>query len=255
MENDDHQVGQILTRRDALRILGLGSAALLAACTPSLPRKEQAAGSPGTPTSISNLASTTSGLPSCVVRPAMTAGPYFVDEMLNRSDIRSDPTNGSVKDGLPLILKINVSRIGSNACSALPNARVDLWQCDASGVYSDAQDPSFNTRGRKFLRGYQLTDSSGAASFTTIYPGWYPGRTVHIHFKIRSNGYEFTSQLFFEDALSDQVFAQPPYSAKGPRTVRNADDGIFQNGGDQLTLDVTLGKDSYAAIFDIGLQM
>ena len=255
MDNDDRQVGQILSRRDALRILGLGSAALLAACAPSLSQSEPPAGISNTTTSISSTSSATSKLPICVVRPAMTEGPYFVDEMLNRSDLRSDPTDGTVKDGLPLNLKINVSRVGSNVCTPLSNAQVDIWQCDASGIYSDAQDPSFNTKGRKFLRGYQLTDTNGLASFTTIYPGWYPGRTVHIHFKIRSKGYEFTSQLFFEDSLSDQVFAQLPYFRKGQRTVRNADDGIYQNGGSQLLLNVIPGKDSYSAAFDIGLQI
>jgi protocatechuate 3,4-dioxygenase beta subunit len=244
MENDDNQVGQILSRRDALRILGIGSAALLAACVPSLTHTEQPSGT-----------SPTTALPSCVVRPDMTEGPYFVDEMLNRSDIRSDPTDGTVKDGLPLILKINVSQVGNDACTPLSDAQVDVWHCDALGVYSDAQDPSFNTKGKKFLRGYQLTNPNGLAQFTTIYPGWYQGRTVHIHFKIRIKGYEFTSQLFFDDSLSDQVFAQMPYSQKGQRTTKNQNDGIYQNGGRQLLLNVTQGKDSYTAVFDIGLQM
>jgi protocatechuate 3,4-dioxygenase beta subunit len=132
---------------------------------------------------------------------------------------------------------------------------VDIWHCDAFGVYSDAQDPGFNTQGRKFLRGYQLTDASGAAQFLTIYPGWYNGRAVHIHFKIRVDGYDFTSQLFFDDAFTDQVYAQQPYAQKGERTLRNEGDRIFQNGGSLLLLNVSPGADAYTAIFDIGLQM
>jgi protocatechuate 3,4-dioxygenase beta subunit len=100
-----------------------------------------------------------------------------------------------------------------------------------------------------------LTDINGLAQFTTIYPGWYQGRTVHIHFKIRINAYEFTSQLLFDDSLTDQVFTQLPYSQKGQRSVRNADDGIYQNGGRQLLLNVTPGKDFYSTGFNIGLQM
>ena len=164
MDNDDKQVGQILSRRDALRILGLGSAALLAACTPSLSQSEQSTGVSKTATSISSTSSATNAFPFCVVRPSMTEGPYFVDEMLNRSDIRSDPTDGTVKDGLPLSLKINVMQAGNNACTPLHDARVDIWQCDALGIYSDAQDPNFNTKGKKFLRGYQTTNTNGLAS-------------------------------------------------------------------------------------------
>jgi protocatechuate 3,4-dioxygenase beta subunit len=137
---------------------------------------------------------------------------------------------------------------------------VDIWHCDALGVYSDVEDPSFNTKGQKFLRGYQVTDENGIVAFTTIYPGWYQGRTVHIHFKVRSGAgsgqhYEFTSQLFFDDALSDQVFASKPYANKGRRTERNEDDLIFRESGGQLTLVVTSIDEGYTAKFDIGLQL
>ena len=141
----------------------------------------------------------------------------------------------------------------------LAGAYVDLWHCDALGIYSDVQDPGFNTVGKKFLRGYQVTDSSGAASFTTIYPGWYQGRTVHMHFKIRSAptaspGYEFTSQLYFDDALTDQVHAQQPYAAKGQRTLRNSGDAVYRQNGAQLLLAVGQDAGIYAATFDISLQ-
>jgi protocatechuate 3,4-dioxygenase beta subunit len=182
--------------------------------------------------------------PSCAIRPQQTQGPYFVDEKLNRSDIRSDPTTGVVKEGVPLQVTFDVSKLdSSSSCSPLSGAAVDVWHCDALGQYSDVLDTNlgFDTTGQKFLRGYQLTDQNGAASFTTIYPGWYQGRTVHIHFKIRTDpqseqGFEFTSQLYFDDYITDQVFTRPPYSTKGPRTIRNAQDGIFLNGGTQLLL-------------------
>ncbi|HJQ66056.1 MAG TPA: intradiol ring-cleavage dioxygenase, partial [Gemmatimonadales bacterium] len=193
------------------------------------------------------------------VRPAQTEGPYFVDELLNRSDIRSDPTSGIVKPGTPLQLTMNVSRIVGTECTPLPGARVDVWHCDALGVYSDVTDPRFNTVGQKFLRGYQDTDAAGAARFMTIYPGWYEGRTVHIHFKVRTDpgagqGHEFTSQLYFDDALSQAVFAKAPYAARGQRTARNSDDGIFRNGGAQLLLAPEPSGDGYSGSFGLGLN-
>jgi protocatechuate 3,4-dioxygenase beta subunit len=194
-----------------------------------------------------------------VVRPEQTEGPYFVDEMLNRSDIRSDPSDGSVRPGIPLALSFVVSRIG-NTCEPLAGAMVDVWHCDAAGVYSDVNDRSSgSTVGQKFLRGHQVTDTNGRAHFTTIYPGWYPGRTVHIHFKIRTEEagatQEFTSQLYFDDAFSDQVFTNEPYAAKGQRGTRNENDGIYRDGGSQLLLNVIPTADGYAATFDIGLDM
>jgi protocatechuate 3,4-dioxygenase beta subunit len=206
------------------------------------------------------LSANTAKLPTCIVRPEQTEGPYFVDEMLNRSDIRSDPSDGSVKAGLPLQLTFLVSQVGSDACTPLQGATVDVWHCDALGVYSDVQDPGFNTAGQKFLRGNQVTDANGSVQFTTIYPGWYQGRTVHIHFKIRTDasselGQEFTSQLFFDDTITDQVHAQEPYASKGQRTLRNDGDGIFQEGGDQLMLELTEAEGGYAASFDVGLLL
>jgi protocatechuate 3,4-dioxygenase beta subunit len=149
-----------------------------------------------------------------------------------------------------------VAQLANGSCSPLAGAKVDVWHCDASGVYSDVSDPGFSTKGQKFLRGYQLTDANGKAQFLTIYPGWYPGRTVHIHFKIQQStagrARTFASQLFFEDALSDQVFAQPPYSGRGERTTLNGTDGIFS---DQMVLKAVPANGGYSATFDIGLDL
>ena len=202
-------------------------------------------------------------LPSCIVRPRQTAGPYFVDGQLERSDIRSDPTDGSVSHGAPLKLAFHVSRIDGDGCVPLPGAWVHLWQCDALGVYSGVEDLNgrFDTVGQKFLRGFQPTDADGVARFTTIYPGWYRGRTVHIHFTIRTNpsaerGREFTSQLYFDDSLTDRVMELEPYASRGEeRAVRNLQDGIYRAGGDRLLLEVEEEEDGYAARFNIGLQM
>jgi len=196
---------------------------------------------------------------TCVVKPQLTEGPYFVDEKLNRSDVRTDPTDGAIKAGSLLVLTINVTRLNSGICTPLTGAYVDIWHCDALGIYSDVSDPSFNTKGQKFLRGYQVTDGNGSVQFKTIYPGWYSGRAVHIHFKIRQftgsqTAYEFTSQLFFNDSFTDQVYTQPPYNTKGARNTRNNQDGIYNGGGSQLLLNVSQSSEGYAATFDIALQ-
>ncbi len=200
--------------------------------------------------------------PACVVTPQETEGPYFVNEQLFRTDIRSDPATGEVKDGVPISLQLMVSQVGGESCAPLAGAMVDIWQCDALGVYSDVNDPGFSTLGQKFLRGAQTTDENGTVQFTIIYPGWYRGRTVHTHFKVRTSpdaasGYEFTSQLFYDDALTDIVHAQPPYAAKGMRDTRNSDDGIYQNGGDQLLLDLQPNEDGtgYSASFHVGVDL
>lgn len=199
-------------------------------------------------------------IPSCVVTPQQTEGPYFVDEKLNRGDVRHDPSDGTVKDGTELKLSFQVSQIQDGSCVALPNALVDIWQCDAAGIYSDVQDRFSDSRGKKFLRGQQLTDANGKVQFTTIFPGWYPGRAVHIHFKIQSrsnrgSNYEFTSQVYFDDVLIDSIHSLEPYAAKGQRTLRNNRDGIFRNGGQQLLVATTKTKTGYAGSFDIGLQV
>jgi protocatechuate 3,4-dioxygenase beta subunit len=254
LHDDDKPVGRVLTRREVLRMLGGAGTAVFVGgglVKATLRQIDSTATPEITPEGTEGI---------CVVRPAETEGPYFVDEMLNRSDIRTDPSDGTVKDGIPLYLTFRVSQIQANACIPLESAQVDVWHCDALGVYSDVQDPGFSTKGKKFLRGYQVTDAKGIAKFITIYPGWYSGRTVHIHFKIRtdptsSSGYEFTSQLFFDDALTDQVFAKQPYAGRGQRNTRNSNDGIYQSGGDQLLLNLVEQDDGYAATFDIGLDL
>jgi protocatechuate 3,4-dioxygenase beta subunit len=242
MDLDDIPVGRVLTRREALEFLGATGALLFFGCSDST------ASSTGSDANA-----------SCLVRPELTEGPYYVDEELNRSDIRTDPGTGTAKPGALLTLTFNVTRASSSLCEPLANAIVDVWHCDALGVYSDVSDPGFNTAGQKFLRGYQVTGADGVARFTTIYPGWYRGRAVHIHFKIRSPAsataaYEFTSQLFFEDALTDRVHAQQPYAAKGQRDLRNSGDGIYNQGGSELVLTVTPTSGGYAATFDVALE-
>jgi protocatechuate 3,4-dioxygenase beta subunit len=226
MHTDDAPVGRLLNRREVMALLGAAGITLVAG---------RAAGQPA---------------PVCVVRPQQTEGPFFVDEVLDRSDIRADPASGTVKAGVPLQITFNVSQLAGSACTPLAGARVDVWHCDALGEYSDTR--------QRFLRGYQLTDSAGVARFTTIYPGGYSGRAVHVHFKVRTrpaagSGAEFTSQLYFDDAVTDRVHAQAPYASHGQRRTRNEADGPFRSGGRQLLLPVTEGGGGYAGTFALAL--
>ena len=193
-----------------------------------------------------------------MVRPALTEGPYFVDEKVDRSDIRADTNSRAVQGGTALALGFAVSKVSGNSCTPFQGALVDVWHCNASGIYSDVNDPSGSTVGQNYLRGYQVTDANGGAAFTTIYPGWYSGRTVHIHFKIRTDpsagsGLEFTSQLFFDESVSAEVYSQPPYAVRGAQDTSNARDGIYGQVGGQLLLRPTKTAAGYATVFDIGV--
>ena len=228
-------------------------AGLLAACGLS-----RTASNPASPSATTTSSTVPVSTPACVVTPQETEGPYFVDERLNRADIRTDPSDGSTRPGLPLTLNFTVARYGS-PCTALAGAQVDVWHCDALGLYSDVS--AENSSGRKFLRGYQLTDGNGRVTFTTIYPGWYRGRAVHIHFKVRTfsgsqKTFEFTSQIFFDDAVSDEVYRQAPYSSRGARDTRNAADMVYtsnNNSGSKLLATLTSTSNGYDASFAIGL--
>jgi protocatechuate 3,4-dioxygenase beta subunit len=201
--------------------------------------------------------------------PQQTEGPYFVDGMPNRSDIRSDPSDGSVQEGIPLHLIIHVYGLnGNGSCSPLKGAKVDIWHADSQGIYSDIADQG--TIGKKFLRGYQLTDNNGRVRFTTIYPGWYQGRAIHIHDKVITfNGseknLEWTSQLYFDNSVNEQVHKQPSYSKHGPPDMTNEQDGIYagpstdgliqSNTGKHLMVNLTKGEgQSYIGTFNIVLN-
>ena len=247
---------QLLSRRELLGLLGTGTAAVFLGC-------RRAKRSRGPTVSLGSPATAHAAvIPSCVVRPEQTEGPYFLDEKLNRSDIRSDPSDGSVRPGVPLRLEFHVSRVSGTTCSPLNGAIVDVWQCDALGVYSDVRDMNagFDSRGKKFLRGYQTTDTNGRVEFLTIYPGWYAGRTVHIHFKIRNDptsrrAQEFISQLYFDESTTDQVYKLSPYNTKARRSTTNDTDFIFRRGGKQLIPTLTKQDQGFSAKFEIGLQI
>ena len=246
MDHDDETVGRILGRREVLALMGTTGAAVLVGC--SLGQSADTGGGGNTGGDVA--------YPACIVTPELTEGPYYVEEDLSRADIRADTQTGEVSEGVPLELTLRVFEIG-NGCQPLAGAVVELWQCDALGVYSGVQDRSFDTTGQNFLRGNQTTDENGEVQFTTLYPGWYRGRTVHIHFKvlgeIAGENAQFASQFFFDESVTDVVHREEPYASRGYRTVLNEQDGIYRQGGSQLLLSPTESGGTYTASFDIGL--
>jgi protocatechuate 3,4-dioxygenase beta subunit len=201
---------------------------------------------------------------TCVLTPELTEGPYYLDGQLLRRDI----TEG--KPGVPLRLQIAVQ--DTTDCSPLANAAVEIWHCDAQGAYSgvSGQNPgggSADTAGETFLRGIQLTDDQGLVSFDTIFPGWYAGRTVHIHMKVEVDGqivdvaedpdatavdgetYEgemtvHTGQLFFDDALTDEILMTEAYQRDSSQGhITNDEDSIFGDHGDEPGFLVDIAGD------------
>ena len=189
---------------------------------------------------------------ACTLVPSMTEGPYWVEEKLKRQDITTGTTRNSVLGGLPLTLAIQLQDDNGQQCSIDParNVVVDIWHCDAAGEYSDSSgNGQSSTIGQDFLRGYQLTDDTGLVTFRTIYPGWYSGRTTHIHLRARAydqNGnttYNFTSQLFFDDTITDQVYQRTLYASRGIRNTRNSNDGIYRASNTSPMVSLTTLSD------------
>jgi protocatechuate 3,4-dioxygenase beta subunit len=237
--SDDSRSAWVLSRREILALLGAaGTGAYLVA-----PDRSHAQ------------------IPGVVVAPTLQEDPYFVDEKLNRSDIRSDPADKTVRPGMPLRLAVKVSQLSAlGVCAPLGGAVVDLWQCDAGGRYSDVLDKSgrFDTRGHKFLRGHQVTNAKGLVQFTTIFPGWYPGRAVQLHLKVRTTGARrnanFSTPLYFDDALIDRMHAMSPYAVHGRRDTPNNQDELFLNGGQQLLVRVNQQKIGLAGSFELAIR-
>ncbi|MCV6638288.1 hypothetical protein [Candidatus Albibeggiatoa sp. nov. NOAA] len=189
---------------------------------------------------------------ACTFPPSMAKGPYWVDEELNRVDVTTNTDRASVLNGLPLTLNFTVLRIDGSSCSSnpIPNLQIDIWHADAAGEYSDViGSGQSDTRGQNFLRGYQLTNVDGKVSFQTIFPGWYPSRTAHIHLRARAydengrNIYDFATQLFFDDVLTDRVYENEPYNTRGIRDTRNSNDFGFLRERNPSILNIVTNDD------------
>lgn len=193
-------------------------------------------------------------LSNCTVRQLWAEqdeGPYHLDGQPRRRDIVED------REGVALQLGIRLSR---DRDGPPPGGTVEVWHCDALGRYSGFPPPDSSAavtaetapRGeyvadRTFLRGSQRIDGAGMVEFRTIFPGWYPGRTVHIHVMVHADDVVLTSQLYFPDDVSNRVLVMAPYAARPGRNTTNATDEIFATGGDPAVLDVSAADDGYRA--------
>jgi protocatechuate 3,4-dioxygenase beta subunit len=169
---------------------------------------------------------------TCRLWPEQMEGPYHRDQ----PPVRRDITENS--PGLPLALGL---ALVNPTGGPLVGATVEIWQCDALGRYSGFPPPAPMTdyaADRMFLRGRQTADANGAVEFRTVYPGWYPGRTIHIHLRAEAAGRTFISQLYFPEATNDDVLARDPYRARVGRDTTNATDSIASTGGGPALLDV-----------------
>jgi protocatechuate 3,4-dioxygenase beta subunit len=204
-------------RRDALRLAGGASLGLVALAS--------AAGRSFLGAATASAAD--QALATCTLAPEQTEGPYYVDGALQRHNVTER------RPGTPLWLTLRV--VDASTCSAIPGATVEIWHADANGDYSGYD----GFVGEIFMRGQLVASDAGVATFRTVYPGWYTGRTVHIHCKVHvGDSTVHTGQLYFDDALTDAVFADEPYASRGSRDTRNANDGIYSSGGSDSLLTV-----------------
>jgi protocatechuate 3,4-dioxygenase beta subunit len=167
--------------------------------------------------------------------PGLTEGPYWVDGQPERVDVRTDSLTGIQQAGMPLYLGLTISQLPDTApytIAPLAGAKVDIWSCNAQGVYSD--EAVEGTTGSNYLRGYQISNAHGVVEFLTIYPGWYSGRTPHIHVRVRTydatgtQTYNFTSQFFFDENITNTLYASnAAYARPTQRDTTNATDNIF----------------------------
>jgi protocatechuate 3,4-dioxygenase beta subunit len=181
---------------------------------------------------------------SCLLTPEQTEGPYYIA----KEKLRRNITDG--RPGTPLVLRLTV--VDAKTCRPIKGAVVDIWHCDASGVYSGF---GAGRASRTFMRGIQRTNAHGVATFRTVYPGWYQGRTVHIHVKVHVRGnVVHTGQLYFPDRVTDAAYRKAPYIRRPNRDVRNADDPIFRDGGKRSLLSLRRSGAGYAGSIKMGVR-
>jgi protocatechuate 3,4-dioxygenase beta subunit len=184
------------------------------------------------------------GAVQCVLTPELTEGPYYIAGEKLRRDVREGHA------GTLLTLRLTV--LNASNCRPIKGAAVDIWHADAAGNYSGF---GAGAGSRTFLRGIQKTDKNGLAVFTTIYPGWYQGRAVHIHVKVHVGGsVVHTGQLFFPDALTQAVYKASPYAARGNPDVLNGSDSIYVNGGKRGMLALKKQGAGYVGSIAMGVH-
>ncbi len=192
---------------------------------------------------------------ACILTPQAEEGPFYADPKL----VRSDVTEG--RPGVPLSLKLRVIEAGP--CTAIKGARVDIWHCDAQGLYSafpgQGDGHNIDASSKTFLRGTQVTDDAGWVTFNTIYPGWYDGRTAHIHFKVFLDEKSvLTGQTFFPDALNEFIYTNvPDYKERArQRRIINVNDAVIERADPEhrAFCAVKEERDRYVATLTLGVD-
>lgn len=278
----DHEGQRVSRRRLIYGMSSLGLGSLLAACSSGSGTTAAVTTSTGatvTPeaTTAKDLTALFAEANTCTLTATTTQGPYYFDADKVRSDIRED------KQGVRLRVAIKVQ--DSETCKPLPNAVVEIWHCDAAGLYSGAEAQSTGAGGgggnrpsgdppagaptgappsggtgrgggdmadltptddERYLRGAQVTNSDGIVEFTTIWPGWYRGRTIHIHAMVHfSNERVLTTQMMFDENLDSKIMAMAPYSEHAGRDTFNDNDNIYK---DTMVMKVTAEDDGYLGV-------
>jgi protocatechuate 3,4-dioxygenase beta subunit len=276
----DEQVRRSRERISRRRALGLGGTvglgALVAACTGSSSSSsgESAPSLPASSTAPSDVLALLDEANTCVAAREETQGPYWFDVDSIRSDLRED------RPGTPLLLAVRAHGLSrctnGSAPTAIPNSVVEIWHCDAGGVYSGFESASTGGPGGgssggtsdgsysvgdaeadptddgTYLRGAQVADRNGVVQFTTIYPGWYRGRTVHVHLRLHVDRKTvMTTQLYFDEAVNDAVFATSPYDQHTGRETRNEDDSIYDPSG---LVTVRRTASGYLGVINVGVN-
>lgn len=190
----------------------------------------------------------------CILSPEAVEGPFYFDPALVRTDIAEE------RPGVPLELRLTL--IEAAGCAPIPGARIDVWHCDAAGDYSGfdqtAKADAASGKRSTFMRGTQFADAAGAVAFRTVYPGWYPGRTPHIHLKAFLDGANvLTTQLYFPDALSEYIYANvKAYAHRDARDTINTTDGVLGHteNGRQTFVNLREETDRYVATLTIAVD-
>ena len=224
-----------MKRKDFLKTLGLTGIGLGASASRLLPGNKKAEGAANS---------------DCILIPSETAGPFPLDLTDNtfylRQDVREDRT------GTQLNLKMKI--IGLENCAPMQNVRVNIWHCDKDGNYSGYGSQT----GTTYLRGYQMTDAEGEVEFITVYPGWYPGRVCHIHFRVYvSATYAAISQLTFDHETTNMIYNENPDEyTRGEDPLTPATDNLFSDGYDLQLADLTPNPETggYDAYLEVTVQ-
>jgi protocatechuate 3,4-dioxygenase beta subunit len=257
----DHEGQRVSRRRVLAGVSSVGLGALVTACA----GKSAVTTSTGETVALqavtdADLTAMFAGARTCTLTPSATQGPYYFDADKIRSDVRED------RPGVKLRLALQVQ--DSETCKPIPHAVVEIWHCDAGGLYSGAEAESGGGGGtpptgtpptgppptgggadleptddKRYLRGAQVTNQRGIVDFTTIWPGWYRGRTIHVHVMVHvGNEKTLTTQLMFDEDLNAKVMATEPYARRSGRDTFNDGDFIYQPS---MLLKVTKARDGY----------